>query len=295
MAEAENIEFNREETGILHFYETEQEFAVAKKVTALLKKGGLERKEVGPEDIRQIEPALRGKIYGGFFTESDFTGDINKFTKALAAASARRGVTFRYETPVEKLVPHKRTVSVCHQHKDIENASGSGQFKEEFDQVVICAGIQSRRLAAMVNDRVNIYPVKGYSITVNLEAPADQAAAPRTSLLDDNAKIVTSRLGDNRFRVAGTAEINGANKDIVWNRIAPMITWCHTRFPDMSTENVISWAGLRPMMPNMLPRVGKGRHPSIFLNTGHGHLGWTLSGATAEIVSQAVISEQAAS
>jgi D-amino-acid dehydrogenase len=142
----------------------------------------------------------------------------------------------------------------------------------------------SRRLGQQVGDRINVYPVKGYSITVSLLEKADQAAAPWTSLLDDKAKIVTSRLGLTRFRVAGTAEFNGQNKDIRAERIAPLVNWCRTHFAGMSTRQVIPWAGLRPMMPDMLPRVMRGPTPRVLYNTGHGHLGWTLSAATADAV-----------
>lgn len=294
MAKAENIDFDHEETGILHFYETKKQFEVAEKVTALLKKGGLERKPVTVEEIGKIEPTLKGEIYGGFYTESDFTGDIHKFTSALAAACTKRDVTMRLSTVVEKLRSDNGKIEVFSRIDDKRVSSSSGQHKEVFDKVVICAGVHSRKFAAMLGDRLNVYPVKGYSITVNLEDEANQAAAPMTSLLDDNAKLVTSRLGKRRFRVAGTAEFNGYSKDIVWKRIDPMLKWCHRHFPEMSTESFVSWAGLRPMMPNMLPRVGKGNRPGVFYNTGHGHLGWTLSGATSDIVSELVVSERAA-
>ena len=114
-------------------------------------------------------------------------------------------------------------------------------------------------------------------------------AAPWVSLLDDKAKIVTSRLGPDRFRIAGTAEFNGYNRDIRNDRIEPLIKWCNDHFPDISTEDVVPWAGLRPMMPTMLPRVGAGKKPGVFYNTGHGHLGWTLSAATAEMVADAAM------
>ena len=112
------------------------------------------------------------------------------------------------------------------------------------------------------------------------------------SLLDDETKLVTSRLGLNRFRVAGTAEFNGMNRDIRANRIQPLIKWVEQCFPNINTRSVVSWAGLRPMMPNMMPRVGRGKKVNVFYNTGHGHLGWTLSAVTADMVSN-VISESA--
>jgi D-amino-acid dehydrogenase len=157
-----------------------------------------------------------------------------------------------------------------------------------FDGVVICAGVASRHLAAQLGDRVNVCPVKGYSITVELNDDANQQAAPWVSLLDDKAKIVTSRLGANRFRVAGTAEFNGANRDIRADRVQPLIDWTRKLFPAIDTSRVIPWTGLRPMMPDMMPRVGAGKKPRVFYNTGHGHLGWTLSAATAQIVADQV-------
>jgi len=143
-----------------------------------------------------------------------------------------------------------------------------------------------------VGDHVNVYPVKGYSITVCLDDEASRKAAPWVSLLDDSAKIVTSRLGADRFRVAGTAELNGMNRDIRADRIEPLVNWTRRHFPGMSTSRVIPWAGLRPMLPGMLPKVGAGRQRNIFYNTGHGHLGWTLSAATAEAVAQLVDGER---
>ena len=162
---------------------------------------------------------------------------------------------------------------------------------EGFDGVVICAGVYSRGFAKMFGDRVNIYPVKGYSITVKLDDDESQKSAPWVSLLDDEAKLVLSRLGKDRLRVAGTAEFNGYNYDIRDDRIKPIVKWVERFFPQVSTEYAIPWAGLRPMMPSMMPKVGKGKHPGIFYNTGHGHLGWTLSAATAEIIAETVLTE----
>ena len=138
---------------------------------------------------------------------------------------------------------------------------------------------------------MNIYPVKGYSITVALDDARSRAAAPWVSLLDDRAKIVASRFGEDRLRIAGTAEFNGDNRDIRADRIRPLVAWCERYFPGVATEQVTPWAGLRPMTPSMLPRVGRGRNPGVFYNTGHGHLGWTLSAATARIVAGQVAAE----
>lgn len=277
IAARERIDFDHERRGIMHFYASKQEYDGALRVNALLRAGGLERRPVSPEEMRAIEPALQGDFHGGFFTESDSTGDIHKFTTGLARAAARHGAVFRYETPVDGI-----------EHRGGAIAVRAAEDVEPFDKVVICAGVGSRQFASMVGDRVNVYPVKGYSITVSLDDEASQAGAPWTSLLDDRAKIVTSRLGADRFRVAGTAEFNGFNRDIRADRIEPLIAWVRRYFPQVSTSRVVPWAGLRPMLPSMLPRVGPGKRPGVYYNTGHGHLGWTLSAATAQLVADAV-------
>ena len=144
----------------------------------------------------------------------------------------------------------------------------------------------------MLGDRVNIYPVKGYSITVPLNDITSQQSAPWVSLLDDDAKIVTSRLGHDRFRVAGTAEFNGFNRDIREDRVRPLVNWTRELFPGVDTSASVPWAGLRPMNPNMMPKVGAGSKPGVYYNTGHGHLGWTLSGATAAMIAEQMNSDR---
>ena len=108
---------------------------------------------------------------------------------------------------------------------------------------------------------------------------------------DDKAKIVSSRLGYDRFRVAGTAEFNGTHCDIRADRIRPLLDWSRKHFPGIDIDHVIPWAGLRPMVPDMLPRVGSGKRAGVYYNTGHGHLGWTLSGITAELVAEKIAGE----
>jgi len=282
IANRENIEFDLEKRGILHIYKNRKDFDAAAKVNVLLREGGLDRHAVGTDEIRTIEPALQGNFHGGFFTPSDSTGDIHKFTRGLADACARHGVEFRYDTAIES-IQQGRDERFC-----IKTINSGELAAESFKQVVVCAGVSSRALATMLGDHVNVYPVKGYSITVCLDDENSQLAAPWVSLLDDKAKIVTSRLGIDRFRVAGTAEINGINRDIRAARIAPLVEWTRRLFPEVSTSRVIPWAGLRPMLPSMLPRVGRGKRSGVFYNTGHGHLGWTLSAATAELLAQSV-------
>ena len=270
-AQAEGVDFDLKQQGILHIYRDQKGFDHAAQVSELLAEGGLPRRAVTPEEMRAIEPTLAGNYHGGFYTESDSTGDIHKYTVGLARACERHGVTVRTGADVAQL------------NSDGERARVTLADGEviEGDALVVCAGVHSRRLGAQLGDRLNVYPVKGYSITVNLLDEHSQQSAPNVSLLDDETKLVTSRLGVDRFRVAGTAEFNGYDQNIRADRIRPLVDWVNQCFPGVSTRQVVPWAGLRPMMPNMLPRVGAGKKANVFYNTGHGHLGWTLSAITA--------------
>ncbi|WP_299618060.1 D-amino acid dehydrogenase [uncultured Tateyamaria sp.] len=279
------VEFDIEQRGILHVYKKQSEFDHARRVNALLKKGGLERQELSAAEVQNLEPALRTETIGGFYTASDFTGDIHRYARKLSEGCERLGVTFHYKTSVTNI--HHTGTGV-----ELDWTSTGLSEKEKFDGIVVCAGVGSRAIAAQLGDRVNIYPVKGYSITVNLDDAESQAAAPWVSLLDDEAKVVTSRLGKNRFRIAGTAEFNGYNLDIRDDRIKPLRDWCETFFPDVSTEHCVPWAGLRPMLPSMMPRVGPGSKPGVYYNTGHGHLGWTLSAGTAQLTADVIDSDR---
>jgi D-amino-acid dehydrogenase len=280
-AREEGIDFDARQEGILHVYRDKAGFDHAAQVSDLLAQGGLQRRAVTPQEMRAIEPALAGQFYGGFFTESDSTGDIHQFTVGLAQAAQARGVQIVYGAEVRRLRAGDDGVRVT-------SIRDGAEEQQSFDALVICAGTASRELAAMLSDRVNVYPVKGYSITVMLDDAVSRAAAPTASLVDDATKLVSSRLGDNRFRVAGTAEFNGFDRDIRADRIAPLVKWVEQCFPGVSTRQVVPWAGLRPMMPDLVPRVGPGKRSGVFYNTGHGHLGWTMSAATAEIVAQQV-------
>jgi len=185
-------------------------------------------------------------------------------------ALERMGVETVYESDVTHLKTNGDRVQLQVQRED-------ELVVYQADAAVVCCGTHSRELASQVGDRVNVYPVKGYSITVHLNDEHSQNSAPQVSLLDDATKLVTSRLGLDRFRVAGTAEFNGFNKDIRADRIQPLVDWVAQCFPGISTRQFTPWAGLRPMMPN------------VFYNTGHGHLGWTLSAATAVSVANSVV------
>jgi len=281
--EIENIKLDLEEKGILHLCDNNKALEHGRTVSDWLAEAGLKRKEVNLDEIASIEPTINLKNFiGGFYTQSDMSGDIHKFTKLLAEACKKKGVKFNYETEITK---------INHDNKQpiISFFNSNKKHKSIFDGIVICAGVSSKFFASTLGDTVNIYPVKGYSITLLLNDKESINNSPHVSLLDDNAKIVSSRLGKDRFRVAGTAEFNGYNKDIRADRINPLINWCNQLFPAVSTEHAIPWAGLRPMTPSMMPRVGGGKLPGIFYNTGHGHLGWTLSAFTSQQIADHIL------
>lgn len=258
----ENLNFDQSFCGILHFYKNQKYFDAAIDIQGLYQHNNCEWEIVDRNKINQIEPNLHQaeNIIGGAWTPSDWTGDIHKFCYDLAEILATKyGVEFYFNTTIENLLD----ISVF------------------FDKVVVSNGIGSVKLARSIGDTLPIYPVKGYSITIELDEQSKQFA-PNVSLLDDEAKIVTARLG-NRLRVAGTAELAGENYDIRRSRILPLLNWVHTNFPSVNTSNYSSWACLRPMTANMMPIVKQSdREPKIFYHTGHGHLGWTISAATAE-------------
>lgn len=286
VAEKEQLQFDLEKRGILHMYHTKDDYDIAKRVNDVLNKGTLERYSVSPEEMKSIEPSLTGEYFGGYYTPSDATGDIHKYSTSLAEKTKQYGVLYKFGLEVTDIKCHAdKVVLNCQPSAEHPHLSQTDSFQLEGDVLVVCGGVGSYQLADMIGERVNVYPVKGYSITVQLKDEKSIKNAPWVSLLDESAKIVTSRLGPDRLRVAGTAEFNGYNRDIRADRIQPLVNWVNRNF-DISTEHVVPWAGLRPMMPNMLPVVKQSKQSRVFYNTGHGHLGWTLSAATAVLVSQ---------
>jgi len=260
----ENINFDYSPSGILHFYKDDQYFEAAKQAKEIYNDNGVEWNILSDIHTLALDPALGGlkDIKGGAWTKSDFVGDIHKFCYEMERVlKDKYGVVFHYGWQI----------------KHIEDVSF-------YDAVVVANGVGSEKLANSVGDSLGIYPVKGYSITITANDIKSYEAMPKVSLLDDQAKIVTSTLG-NRFRVAGTAELTGENYDIRRDRIQPLLDWVHTNFPKINTHDYTQWACLRPMTPNMLPVVRQSeKNKRVFYHAGHGHLGWTLSPATAKQV-----------
>ena len=257
----EGLEFDQSFNGILHFYKDADYLANARSVKDLYEANGCQWDMLDPHQVHLAEPSLRndGSVLGGAWTEDDWMGDIHKFcTELTTVLKNKYGVKFSFGNTI----------------LDAKNL-------DYYDATVISSGVGSTALAKTVGDTIDVYPVKGYSITINLDDESFKHT-PKTSLLDDEAKIVTSTLGM-RFRVAGTAELTGENYDIRRDRIEPLLEWVHTNFPKINTHDYTQWACLRPMAPDMMPIVKQSKkNPKVFYHTGHGHLGWTLSPATAE-------------
>jgi len=264
IAMTENILYDHNRCGILHIYKSNNYFEVAKTLQDVYEKNGCSWVIVTPERCLEIEPRLHymskdKKLVGGIWTEEDAVGDIHKFCMELTKVLKEKyNVTFNFNTEIKSVT-------------DLD----------EYDRIVIANGSDTCSLA--MDHDICVYPVKGYSITLD-----SGRGSPSVSILDDEAKIVCSRLGD-RFRVAGTAEIGDHNLDIRRDRITPLLKWVKENFPQISTENYSQWACLRPMTPDMMPIVKRSKiNNKVYYHTGHGHLGWTLAPATAKKLSEII-------
>ena len=282
IADEEEIEFELLKKGILRFYDNAKEFKLDKEKVSWLHQEGMEWEVLTTDEVKEIEPAFENnknyeKILGGIYTKSDASGDIHKFCTNLERILVEKySAILQLKTTVEYITRQKDKLVLTMRH---ENEI----INDSFDNVVICAGVNTQGFASRLGDKMNIYPVKGYSVTIDLKDEVSKKCAPTVSLIDQPVKIVASRLGD-RFRVAGTAELAGINTDIRQDRIKPLLKWVEKYFPNVSTETYTPWAGLRPMTPNMMPITRESKMKGVFYHAGHGHLGWTLSAHTAQIV-----------
>lgn len=261
--DSENIDYDYSPCGILHFYKNPKYFQAAKDSSFLYEaaRASKEWNVVNSNQMAEIEPAISTMdgVVGGIWTPDDSTGDIHKFCYEMyKILTTRYNVAFQFNAEIGNL----------------DNLEG-------YDAIVVSNGTGAQKLAKQQGEDLGIYPVKGYSVTIDLDETSLEYA-PSVSLLDDEAKIVSSKLG-NRLRVAGTAELDGDNQDIRKNRIDPLLKWVHENFPQINTHNYSVWACHRPMTPNMVPVVDQSRkNPKVFYHAGHGHLGWTYSPSTAQ-------------
>ncbi|MFO1399394.1 MAG: D-amino acid dehydrogenase [Burkholderiales bacterium] len=266
------IEYDHLERGILSFYTDAGEFAHGVRAATLMREFGCDRVVKTVDECVAIEPALaacRDKLAGGIFTASDESGDAQRFTHELARLAAAGGVTFRWNVAVESLVREGDAIAgvrcIDEEHrKEIMHA----------DAYVMALGSYSPFLLRPLGVPCLIYPAKGYSATIAIEG---HRGAPTVSLTDLAYKIVFTRLGD-RLRVAGTAELNGYDKDLNLVRCEALVNRAFALFPDCGNrETPQFWTGLRPATPSNVPLVGRTRLRNLFLDTGHGTLGWTMA------------------
>ena len=263
-----NIDFHQKDCGILHIYKNEKSWYKAQKTLERFKDTGWGR-VVKKGNLLKYKIKTK-EIVGATFTKGDSVGDIHTFCKELSNYLYNN---YDYRIHVNKIVANKEIKYLSGRR---DHAKTIDELKEQFDEVVICAGAYT----PFILPHLNIYPIKGYSVTYH-----EEHDMPTTSILDDDAKIVASPFANNVFRVAGTAELAGWNHDIRMDRIKPLRRWVrkNTFVKDSRPEN---WACLRPMTPNMMPIVTKTK--GVWVNSGAGHLGWTMGMALAEKVTNGI-------
>lgn len=283
-----DIAYDCETRGILHFYTDAREFEQSLPAAQLMRDLGCPRETVSAEEVLKIEPSLapvRHKIVGGDFTATDESGDVHKFTTGLAEHCVKAGVRFRFNHLVTRLLTEGTGAAALVSGVEVIDEHGRHQVLQA-DSVVLAMGSFSTRLVKPLGIDLMLYPGKGYSATYRV---LDPALTPRVSLTDDGHKLVISRLGD-RLRVAGTCEMNGYSRELNPVRCEAITRRVQELFPGACDyDQPQYWAGLRPLTPSNVPYIGQTRYTNLYLNTGHGTLGWTMgcgSGrAIAEIVS----------
>jgi D-amino-acid dehydrogenase len=297
MVAATGIAYHRLERGIAHFYTDQAAFDDAATAAELMQKHGVDRKVVSRDELLAIEPAFRNfdGIVGGTYTASDESGDARLFTQQLARLCAARGVQFLYGQDIERLqTAGGRIASVR-----VRDRATKQVRSLQADDVVVACGSWSAPLLRPVGVDLPIYPGKGYSATFKLNKPAD---APFVSAIDDEVKVAMSRLGD-ELRVAGTIEVSGYDASLsselaqarcrmLAARIEKVLPGvCDTRLPEQGGQPHF-WAGLRPATPTNIPYIGRTRVQGLWVNAGHGTLGWTHGAGSGKAMAELISGRQ---
>ena len=273
------LEYDQLQRGILHFYTDEAEYAHAIPQAELMRAYGCDRVVKNAPECLSIEPALVKStvpIVGGTFTADDESGDAHQFVRALAKRAGECGVEFRFNTTVDQLLS-------TGQRMDGVRLS-DGQVLAA-DAYVAALGSYTPTVLNSLGIHLPVYPAKGYSATIALDC---DAVAPQVSLTDDAHKIVFSRLGK-RLRVAGTAEFTGYDTTISPSRCEAIMRRTLALFPRLGEcKSIDYWAGLRPATPGNVPLIGATRAANLFVNTGHGTLGWTMACGTGRLLADLV-------
>ncbi|MCW5708850.1 D-amino acid dehydrogenase [Shinella sp.] len=271
------ITYDERMQGTLQLFRTEAQLDASAKDVKALAADGIPYEVLDPEGCIRVEPALkhvREKIVGGLLTPKDETGDCFKFANALAAKAEALGVTFNYGSIIRGLdVDGGRVRGVVTAHGVLAA-----------DAVVVALGSFSPLLVRPHGIRLPVYPVKGYSLTIPI---TDAARAPESTVMDETFKIAITRLGD-RIRVGGMAEISGYTNDLGEPRRLTLQHSVTDLFPGGDVSKASFWSGLRPMTPDGTPVIGPTKVAGLFLNTGHGTLGWTMSSGSARVIADLV-------
>ncbi len=271
---ATGITYDERTQGTLQLFREEKQLAGIEKDIAVLKADGVAFEVLDRAGCIAAEPGLAGSnqpLAGGLRLPGDETGDCFKFTNALADMAAAAGVEFQTGRTIRRLVRNGGRIT------GVETDAGTVTG----DAYLVALGSYSTRMVAPLGLRLPVYPVKGYSITVPI---VDAARAPVSTLLDESYKVAITRLGD-RIRVGGMAEISGFNRDLPEARRATLEYSLGSLFPGAGdVERASFWSGLRPMTPDSTPVIGGTRYPNLFLNTGHGTLGWTMACGSAQVI-----------
>jgi len=264
------IDYDQRTQGILHFYTSRKELEAAEEPAALMRKLGCDRVLISADEAVRIEPALRHirpRLAGATYTSQDESGDANRFARELVEHCQADGVEFLMSHTVTAL----RAAAGKVDH--VEATDSEGRFQQlRADAYVVALGSLSPIYLRPLGIRLPIYPAKGYSVTMPVR---DASRAYEVSLTDDEYKIVFSRLGD-RLRIAGTAELNGYDRDLNRVRCEAIVRRTEELFPGAGDSTRAQfWTGLRPATPSNVPIIGRSKLPNLYLNTGHGTLGWT--------------------
>jgi len=271
------IEYEARQGGTLQVFRTQKQLDGAAKDIAVLKDAGIPYELLSANELMKAEPALAkagGKLTGGLRLPNDETGDCQMFTTRLAEMAEQLGVKFRYGVEIDGLAISGGRVAGVQCGAQLHTA----------DSYVVALGSYSTQLLSNIV-KIPVYPMKGYSITVPI---VDAAAAPVSTVLDETYKIAVTRF-DNRIRVGGMAEVVGFDKTLNPARRATLEMVVNDLFPGAgATSQATFWTGLRPMTPDGTPIVGATAVPNLFLNTGHGTLGWTMSCGSGQLLSDLI-------
>ena len=272
------LTYDDRQRGTLQLFRTQKQMDHVGEDTQVLDEGGVPYEVLDPAGCIAAEPALahaHGRFLGGLRLPGDETGDAHQFTQRLAAQAAALGVTFGYGVDVQQLEHEAGRIT----------AVVAGGERITADHYVVAFGSYSRKLLLPLGFEIPVYPVKGYSITVPIE---DEAAAPVSTVMDETYKVAITRLGD-RIRVGGTAELAGFSALLSEPRRATLAYSVGDLFPKGGDIKKASfWTGLRPMTPDGTPIVGPTKFPNLWLNTGHGTLGWTMACGSARVLADLV-------